>query len=189
MSLTDLVPPSDEARRHFLLACAAVAAAGGAGCAAGDDNDRALSLTSLAQAEAEVARLAAAPQRRSAAVWSWAQTLVHCAQSIEYSMSGYPQPSSRLFQATVGAAAFGVFAWRGRMSHDLSEPIPGAPSLADENDDTLALARLKRALADFAAWSGPLRPHFAYGELDKAQYELAHAMHLANHLSLFDVQA
>lgn len=188
MSLNDLVPPSDEARRRFLLACAA-AAAGSAGCAAGDADDRALSLTSLAQAEAEVARLASAPQRHSAAVWSWAQTLVHCAQSIEYSMSGYPQPSSRLFQATVGAAAFGVFAWRGRMSHDLSEPIPGAPSLVGENDDALALARLKRALADFAAWSGPLRPHFAYGELDKAQYELAHAMHLANHLSLFDVRA
>ena len=188
MRLTAPPSPSGDARRRFLLTCAAVAAAGSAACAS-DTGDRALSLTSLAQAQAELMRLASAPQRSSAAVWSWAQTLVHCAQSIEYSMSGYPQPSSRLFQATVGAAAFNVFAWRGRMSHDLSEPIPGAPSLADASDEPQALARLQQALADFAAWSGALRPHFAYGELDKAQYELAHAMHLANHLSLFDVQA
>ncbi|MFT6701096.1 MAG: hypothetical protein ACJAUM_000956, partial [Pseudomonadales bacterium] len=26
------------------------------------------------------------------------------------------------------------------------------------------------------------KPHFAYGELTKSQYELAHAMHFVNHL-------
>ena len=44
-----------------------------------------------------------------------------------------------------------------------------------------------KAAQDFAAHTGPLQPHFAYGALDKAQYEQAHAMHLANHLSAFDV--
>jgi hypothetical protein len=39
----------------------------------------------------------------------------------------------------------------------------------------------------FLKWTGPLRPHFAYGELAKPEYELAHAMHLANHLSAFRV--
>ncbi|MDD3786906.1 MAG: DUF1569 domain-containing protein [Hydrogenophaga sp.] len=90
---------------------------------------RRLSLLTLDAAEKEIAFLAQSGAPRSNAVWSWAQTLEHCAQSIEYSMSGYPQSRSSLFQRTVGSAALDFFAWRGRMTHDLSEPIPGAPSL------------------------------------------------------------
>ena len=66
------------------------------------------------------------------------------------------------------------------MRHGLTEPIPGAPALA-ETDLTLAITRLDRAFADFEAHAGPLMPHFAYGALDKAQYTRAHLMHLANH--------
>jgi hypothetical protein len=71
------------------------------------------------------------------------------------------------------------------MSHGLAEPIPGAPAIAADADPAQALARLHRAIADFHGWTGALQPHFAYGPLDRAQYELAHAMHLANHLSAF----
>ena len=73
------------------------------------------------------------------------------------------------------------------MSHNLAEPIPGAPALDAAAEAQAALARLRKAAQDFAAHTGPLQPHFAYGALDKAQYEQAHAMHLANHLSAFDV--
>jgi hypothetical protein len=65
----------------------------------------------------------------------------HCAQSIEFSLHGFPQAKSATFQATAGALGF----------------------------------------AAFEAHAGPLAPHFAYGELDKAQYTRAHLMHLANH--------
>jgi hypothetical protein len=40
----------------------------------------------------------------------------------------------------------------------------------------------------FAQHTGPLMPHFAYGALDKADYEQAHAMHLANHFSAFEAR-
>ena len=124
-----------------------------------------------------------------ATAWSWSQTLEHCAQSIEFSLQGFPAPKSALFQNTLGAAAFNVFALRGRMSHNLAEPIPGAPALdASTPDASAALARLRKAVQDFAAHAGPLQPHFAYGALSRAQYEQAHAMHLANHLSAFDVR-
>jgi hypothetical protein len=91
-----------------------------------------------------------------------------------------------LFRALMGNAAFAVFNARGAMSaFGLTEPIPGAPAL-DAN--TLALKdsvqRLIDALAAFDAWGGPLKPHFAYGELDKAQYTRAHLMHLADHWTL-----
>ncbi|NBW51983.1 MAG: DUF1569 domain-containing protein, partial [Betaproteobacteria bacterium] len=87
-------------------------------CAAGQD--RGLQFSTLAAAQEEVMRLAKAPALDSAAVFSWSQTLEHCAQSIEFSMSGFPEPKSALFQKTVGAAAFSVFSWRGKMSHNLA---------------------------------------------------------------------
>jgi len=148
-------------------------------------NDRQLQFSSLAAAGEELARLAQAKELISSATWSWAQTLVHCAQSIEYSLSGFPESKSRLFQNTVGSAALGVFSWRGRMTHDRAEPIPGAPVLEANAEPGRALERLRASMLSFLQWPGPLRPHFAYGGLGRQEYELAHAMHLADHLSAF----
>lgn len=150
--------------------------------------DRELVMPSLAQAMAEVDRLSQAQALSSSVDWTWAQTLEHCAQSIEYSMTGYPEPKSVLFQHTVGALAFAAFAARGRMTHGLNEPIPGAKPLSPNLSLDAARARLNQAVASFAAHSGPLKPHFAYGELSKAEYEQAHAMHVANHCSAFDIK-
>jgi hypothetical protein len=44
-------------------------------------------------------------------------------------------------------------------------------------------------MAAFSAWTKPLQPHFAYGALSKPDYEQAHAMHLAQHLSGFKLKA
>ncbi|BEP91973.1 hypothetical protein GmRootA79_03570 [Acidovorax sp. A79] len=182
-------------RRAFLasgtgLAALGVAAAAGAGYLLyRPGNDRQLVFGTLARAMQEVERLAGAAVQplAPATAWNWSQTLEHCAQSIEFSLRGFPAPRSALFQNTLGAAAFNVFALRGRMSHDLAEPIPGAPALdASTPGASAALARLRQAVQDFSVHAGPLHPHFAYGALDKAQYEQAHAMHLANHLSAFD---
>lgn len=154
-----------------------------------DPNDRDLRFASLDAAKAELQRLATAATRKSFTAWEWAPTLVHCAQSIEYSLQGFPQPKSALFQHTVGAAAFAVFAWQGRMHHSLAEPIPGAPPLPDDNRDAdNALARILQAIDQFQAHTGPLQPHFAYGNLSKPDYEAAHAMHLASHLGFFHTE-
>jgi len=192
----------DTPRRTFLksgtgLAALGVAAAAGVGYLLYQPgNDRQLVFGTLADAMQEVDRLAGASDSASvsalspATAWNWSQTLEHCAQSIEFSLQGFPAPKSVLFQNTLGAAAFGVFALRGRMSHNLAEPIPGAPVLnASTPDASVALVRLRKAVQDFAAHAGPLHPHFAYGALSKTQYEHAHAMHLANHLSAFDVRS
>ena len=187
-------PEINQSRRRSFVALAAGsttalgAALGVSGCqqqGSSVNDDRQLQFPSLAAAEEELARLAQAKQLASGAIWSWAQTLAHCAQSIEYSMTGFPQSKSALFQRTVGAAAIGVFAWRGRMTHDLADPIPGAPALDAQLDPAQALERLRASILSFRNWSGPLQPHFAYGALDKKAFELAHAMHIANHLSAF----
>ncbi len=96
-------------------------------------------------------------------------------------MDGFPEPKSALFQATAGSAAFSFFKWRGRMTHSLTEPIPGAPPLTTATDWHPAAQRLRQAISRFTAYQGALKPHFAYGALDKADFALAHAFHFANH--------
>ncbi len=115
--------------------------------------------------------------------WNLSQIFNHLAQSIEYSMTGYPQHKSDTFKSTVGQSAFSVFAIRGKMNHDLIEPIPGAPILGAGNK-LLAFSRLLTALNDFKNYLGPLQPHFAYGELTHQEYTHAHVMHINNHLEV-----
>jgi hypothetical protein len=180
--------PTDPHRRAFVRTGVSLTAAsllGGSPVLAAAA-DRQLQLPSLAAAEQVLVRLASARERVSGEPWSWGQTLVHLAQSIDYSIAGFPQPNSWLFQHTAGRAAFAFFSWRGRMSHDLTAPIPGAPAIDSQVPVAEALDRLRQAIGRFRAWSGPLQPHFAYGMLDKGAYERAHAMHLANHFSAFE---
>ena len=178
-------------RRQFLQATAftGIALLAPRALATAGSVDRELQFASLDEALTELAQLAGDGEPVSHTAWNWAKTLTHCAQSIEFSMTGFPEPKSPLFQNTVGAAAYKVFAWRGRMNHDLAEPIPGAAALDDASDIPAAEARLRAAIDQFRQWQGELKPHFAYGELSKAEYELAHAMHLANHFSFFRVAA
>lgn len=126
-------------------------------------------------------RLDAAPRPQATGAWPLAAVLDHLAQSIEMSMDGFPQPKSELFQKTAGTAAFGFFKWRGRMSHGLSEPIPGAPPLPAGADWKPGAARLRQAITRFHGHHGALKPHFAYGPLSKTDYALAHSFHIANH--------
>lgn len=128
-----------------------------------------------------------AEQVRKTGEWNLFQVYTHLAQSVEYSMTGYPEQKSWLFKNTVGSLAFAVFAGKGSMHHGLDEPIPGAPELAVEGDQQQALLRLRAALEAFVAYDGPLQPHFAYGDLSKAEYGHAHVMHLNNHLDQFTV--
>ena len=118
----------------------------------------------------------------STTAWALPQVLEHAAQSIEYSLDGYPQLRSALFRDSVGALAYAIFARRGRMSHDTLEPIPDAPLLA-ATDPGLAAQRLRQALQRFEAHPADraLAAHFAYGALGKDAYRRAHLMHLADH--------
>ena len=164
-------------RRDLLLAASAALTALHGGTALADLPR----VRTMEGALAWLETLEKSPQARSTGAWPLGAMLEHMAQSVEMSMDGFPQPHSALFQQTAGAGAFAFFKWRGRMSHKLSEPIPGAPPLRAGNEWRPAAARLKTAILRFGRHTGPLRPHFAYGALDKADFALAHAMHIANH--------
>ncbi len=116
--------------------------------------------------------------------WSPAEVFNHCAQSIEYSLSGFPELKPAWFRHSFGPAAFALFSARGAMRHPLQQAIPGAAPLSEPATQEAALQRLLDAFARFAGFAGTLQPHFAYGELDHAEYAQAHVLHLYNHLSL-----
>jgi Protein of unknown function (DUF1569) len=124
---------------------------------------------------------ALAKGHKSGGAWNLSQVLHHAAQSVEYSLDGFPQLKSAAFRGAVGPVAFAVFEARGKMGHSLAEPIPGAPALDASAPLPPAIERALAALRRFEAHTGALSPHFAYGKLDKAQYTRAHLMHLANH--------
>lgn len=144
---------------------------------------RDLRLRSLDEAEAELQRLLAAKEITLSPGWDLPHVLDHCARSIEYSMQGFPEAKNAVFQALIGKTAFLFFDYKGEMSHNLDEEIPGSiPSESSQHLDT-AFARLLHDIHVFKTYDGPLMPHFAYGSLTKAEYERANAMHIANHLS------
>jgi len=114
--------------------------------------------------------------------WDIAKIFMHCAQSIEYSMAEFPQHKSQFFKNTIGKLAFTIFESKGRMAHGLSEPIPGAPLIKSNLDSKIALDHLRLSFIRFLNYKGKLAPHFAYGDLTKKEYEVAHVLHLYNHL-------
>lgn len=127
-------------------------------------------------------RLEKSPTASTTGQWPLVAVLEHLAQSIEMSMDGFPEPKSAFFQNTAGAAAFAYFSWRGKMTHSLSEPIPGAPALSKQGDWLPAAVHLRTAIARFnGSKAEALRPHFAYGKLSKSEFALAHVFHIANH--------
>jgi Protein of unknown function (DUF1569) len=159
-------------RRSLILAAAALPLAA---CGVGEVR----TFPTVASAMAAIESLAKG--HRHTGAWSLAQMLQHAAQSIDYSIDGYPQLKSALFRKAIGGVAFATFQARGKMSHALADPIPGAPALDPQLGLPTAIAAAQAALRRFEAHTGALAPHFAYGELDKCEYTRAHLMHLANH--------
>ena len=118
---------------------------------------------------------------RMTGAWDLSHVLHHTAQSVEYSLTGFPAPKPAWFRATVGSYGFALFNANGRMTHSLAEAIPGAPEIAQGQPLAPAIDHAIAALRAFERHTGALAPHFAYGALDKPAYTRAHLMHLANH--------
>lgn len=119
--------------------------------------------------------------------WSAYKTFVHCAQTIEYSMTGYPKPKPAFIQNTVGKLVIRKFLKQGHMRHGLTAPVAGAPEIAEAGGSTAdGLARLMTAIDTFLAHRGPLQRHLVFGELTHDAYDRYFAMHIVDHLSEFD---
>lgn len=147
---------------------------------------RDLRLQSFDKVAAELEKLRAAARISLSPGWDLPHTFDHCARSIEHSMKGFPELKNPLFRGLIGQTAFLVFDWRGYMSHNLTEEIPGDAEPPEDLSLDAALTRLQESIRAFEAWKGEMQPHFAYGALSKSQYERANAMHVANHLAAIE---
>jgi len=114
------------------------------------------------------------------------RALAHSAQSIEYSMTGYPRLRGWLVRKLVGPMVKRRFLAKGEMSHDLEAPLDGAPQIDPSITLPEAATRLRKAIAAFRAFDGELKPHLAYGACTKTEYEALHSMHVADHLRGFE---
>ncbi|GBF39795.1 DUF1569 domain-containing protein [Leptospira johnsonii] len=144
--------------------------------------ERGLKFSNLSEVETELEKILRSKTIIPYGKWDPSQILLHCAQSIYYSIKGYPENKSEVFQNTLGKIAFWNFSRKGKMSHDLNAPIPGADVLRSGVSLSDSVLELKKAISTFSNYNGEFAPHFAYGKLTKQEYELAHAMHIANHL-------
>lgn len=171
-------------RRKFLLSSAiTVVSIGAGGWLYINDNNKPLTINYTI----EILDDLVSKQLVTTGLWGLYQIFTHCAQSVEYSMLGYPIHKSNTFKKLVGRNAFYLFELKGKMTHNLGEIIPGAPSFVlneEVNHQRIiqAYKRFRKSLIDFREYNDALAPHFAYGVLTKEEYEIAHVMHFNNHL-------
>ncbi|MBI3395036.1 MAG: DUF1569 domain-containing protein [Spirochaetia bacterium] len=127
------------------------------------------------------------PATKTSGAWDAAQVLIHCAQSIDFSIRGFPENKPWVVRHTVGPVVFGRFRSHGEMNHDLSAAIPGAPPLPPGLSFQEGMEILRASVTRFLAYNGPLAEHFVYGTMTKTDFDLAHAMHIANHIDEFAI--
>lgn len=116
--------------------------------------------------------------------WDAHQHLVHCAQAIGYSVTGYPELKPALMQKTIGKLAFHMFSWQGRMFHNTNHLTPGSPDIP-KNGLMEGITLLRSQMVMFDDWKGPMHPHEFYGRLSRKQHMQAHTMHFENHFRNF----
>jgi len=88
-------------------------------------------------------------------------------------------------RAVIGPRVLKKFLRQGFMTHDLHAPILGAPEISAATTPAEGVAGIRAAVTAFRAHPGPFAPHFAYGPVSKADYEVVQSMHIADHLSSF----
>jgi hypothetical protein len=121
--------------------------------------------------------------------WNLSQTVQHCAQTVRYSVVGYPALKPWLFRATAGALAKRIFLRRGAMKHPLGAEIEGAPPLRADLPVAEAVEQMTKAVALFTSHTGDHAPHPAYGRCTHDEFARLHAMHIVEHLPGLTVTA
>ncbi len=146
-----------------------------------------IQLKNLTEALVELERLEKSKEILTTGTWDVSQIMRHCAQSIDFSLTGFPTVKPYLFRKTIGKLVSSHFLSKGTMNHNLNDPIPGAPELIPSADFQKGITILKKSIHSFLEYKGELKMHFVYGEASKEDYEKFHAMHIANHFSALQI--
>ncbi|EFU74787.1 DUF1569 domain-containing protein [Enterococcus italicus] len=113
--------------------------------------------------------------------WSVYEICLHCAQTIDYSMTGYPEMKPKLIRQTIGKKVVKKFLTDKKMSHNLQAPVAGGAPIAHDGLPIDGIQALIDATHRFQAWDGELQEHGVFGELSKEEYATYFALHIADH--------
>lgn len=144
---------------------------------------RNLRFPTVAEGLAELDRIEKAGARTTG-LWSEAQIYEHLAHSFEFSISKYPSLVPAFIRKTLGRLIFARMRSKGFMAS--GSPNPAAPKVREEGDANAVLKRLRNAIKQFEAYSGPMAEHPFFGKLTKDEFAHLHAMHMANHLAFLE---
>ncbi len=117
--------------------------------------------------------------------WDGYQHVMHCANSIQYSTTGYPTGKPYLLQETLGKTAFYLFKSSGALSHNTNAFTPGDEPIP-KNGLQSGIDNYRSQIIRFLDWDLPLCPHPFFGTLSKNNFIRFHAMHFANHFEQFE---
>lgn len=141
-----------------------------------------LHIVSLEEAKKELMRLKETSHVQ-VKNWGVAEICLHCAQTIEYAMVGYPVMKPALIRGTIGKIAIRKFLSQGYMKHNLSAHVEGGSKLDSDVDDQEGIQKLLDTIDLFQAYTRELKPHLLFGRLSKSEYDQYFAMHIADHLN------
>ena len=143
-----------------------------------------IELTSLLEAKKAILNLSG-DALASQSEWSAYEIFVHCAKTIEYSMTGYPSLKPAIVRNTVGKLVINKFLKQGKMKNDLNADVPGSPVIEDIGSFEEGRKILMDSIEKFSSYTGELKPHLLFGNLSREQYDKYFALHIADHLSVF----
>lgn len=141
---------------------------------------RELRFKSFNDVKEELARLGQGPVETTGN-WSYFQILTHCATSLENCMKGLKRDMSWWKRHVSGPRAYRKAVAAGFMPAGVGAQ-PGKPVERIEGDEKAALERLLKAMDNFEKFEGKLSEHPRMGLLNKEQWRLIIAIHMANHL-------
>jgi hypothetical protein len=84
--------------------------------------------------------------------WTLYEILSYCAQTIEYSMTGYPAMKPKFLRMTIGRLVINKFLRQGYIRHNLSSYVPGGEAITSEGSTEEGLQRLIQAIDRFEAY-------------------------------------
>ncbi|MEP7323347.1 MAG: DUF1569 domain-containing protein [Saprospiraceae bacterium] len=117
--------------------------------------------------------------------WDAYQHLMHCSQSLQLNVTGYPLEKSPLFQQTIGKVVFFLFNTQGSVSHNTNAFTEGTDPI-HKNGLREGVQHYRKQIIQFLDWSGPLKAHAFFGKLSKQEIIHYHSMHFANHFEQFE---
>lgn len=115
--------------------------------------------------------------------WGIYEICMHCAQTISYSMTGYPKMKPAIVRLTIGKAVVSKYLKQGYMKHNLQSHVSGGEKIDPNGEPAAGIDHLLSEIEKLENYTGTLKPHSVFGEMTREDYMKYFAMHISDHFS------